>query len=585
MTQSPTIETPAAADADRWGPQILEGGRVRFRLWAPDLERLKLEVDGRADVEMVRAADGWFAAEAEAGQGTRYRFRISSDLAVPDPASRAQAGGVHGWSVVTAPGAYSWRNTGWRGRPWHEAVVYELHAGLLGGFDGVARRLAGLKALGITAVQLMPVADFSGSRNWGYDGVLPYAPAEAYGAPEALKALVDAAHGLGLMVFLDVVYNHFGPDGNYLGAYASDFFDAETHTPWGAAVAVHRPPVARFFIDNALMWLDEFRLDGLRFDAVHAIGDDAFLDAMGHDIRAQLGERHIHLILENEANDADRLAGPYDAQWNDDFHNAMHVLLTGETLSYYADFAEMPAEKLARSLREGFIYQGEASANHGGKPRGKPSAHLPPTAFVNFLQNHDQVGNRAMGERLSVLVDATRLRAAAALMLLAPGVPMLFMGEETGSRTPFLFFTDFHDELADAVREGRRREFAKFPAFSDPARRETIPDPNAVATFETSRPEPGPEAAVWRDFYAQLIALRHARIVPHLPGAQALGSAVLGEAAVRAQWWLGDGSTLTLLVNLGSQEVDDVGEDAGEIVFRDGDAARGAGLTAWLASA
>ena len=324
----------------RWGPELLASDRARFRLWAPDPNGLSVEVAGARPVAMTSVGDGWWEAETAAKAGSRYRFVLPDGMAVPDPASRGQAGGPHGWSVVHDPAAYRWKTQDWRGRPWTEAVIQEVHAGILGGFAGVAEILPALADIGITAIELMPVAAFTGSRNWGYDGVLPYAPAEAYGAPDDLKALVDRAHGLGLMVLLDVVYNHFGPDGNYIGSYAADFFHPERETPWGGAVAVDRDPVRRFFIDNARMWIEEFRLDGLRFDAVHAIEDDAFLDAMAAEIRKGAGaDRHVHLVLENEHNDPDRLRpGRYDAQWNDDFHNVLHVLLTGETDSYYFAF-------------------------------------------------------------------------------------------------------------------------------------------------------------------------------------------------------------------------------------------------------
>lgn len=540
-----------------WGATPVAADRTRFRLWAPDRPEVTLEIDGGHAVAMTRDEDGWFSAEASVGAGARYRFRLDADLAVPDPAARAQAGGVHGWSVVVDPDAYRWTTSDWVGRPWEEAVIEEVHAGVLGGFAGVAERLPALADLGVTAIELMPVNAFGGTRNWGYDGVLPYAPAEAYGSPEELKALVDRAHALGLMVFLDVVYNHFGPDGNYLGAYAGGFFHTDVHTPWGGAVAVDAEPVHRFFVDNARMWLEEYRIDGLRFDAVHAIGNPGFLDAMATELREAVGpDRHVHLVLENEENDAARLgAGRFDAQWNDDFHNVLHVLLTGESSAYYQDFAEKPAERLARCLAEGFIYQGEGSPNHDGKPRGSKSGHLPPTAFVSFLQNHDQVGNRAMGERLTQLADVDKLRAATALLLLGPQIPLLFMGDSEGSRAPFLFFTDFHDELADAVREGRRKEFAKFEAFADPEARARIPDPNARSTFDQSHPEPGPDAAEWRALYGELLALRHANIVPRLKGTKSLGAEAIGEAAAVARWRMGDGATLTIALNLGDTPV------------------------------
>ena len=560
-----------------WRPELREGAGTRFRLWAPDRETVTLEIDGAPSVTMDRNGEGWFTAIAPASPGTRYRFRLDKDLAVPDPASRLQSGGVHGWSVVVDP-FFTWSATEWRGRPWEETVLLEVHAGTLGGFEGIRQKLPAIAASGITAIELMPVNAFGGTRNWGYDGVLPYAVAEPYGSPAELKTLVDAAHGLGLSVFLDVVYNHFGPDGNYLNAYASAFFHEEVGTPWGGAVAVDADPVHRFFVDNALMWLRDYRIDGLRFDAVHAIENDDFLDRMAGEIRAALPERHVHLVLENEKNDTDRLrAGCYDAQWNDDFHNVLHVLLTGETSAYYGDFADRPAERLARCLKEGFIYQGEGSPNHDGRPRGKPSGNLPSTAFVAFLQNHDQVGNRAMGERLIRLTDKDRLRAATALLLLGPQIPLLFMGEDEGSESPFLFFTDFHDELADAVREGRRREFAKFDAFADEQARQRIPDPNAHGTFEASIPKPGPQAGAWRALYQELLALRQVHIIPRLKGTVGLAADVTGPARVKARWRMADGAMLTIVIDLGDAP-EPITQDEGQVIHREGNR-----FAAWIA--
>jgi len=557
----------------RWGAQLLSDGKTRFALWAPNARSMDLVIREGLLIEMEEGDAGWFSASADAPPGTNYRFRLPDGLEVPDPASRAQDGGVHGWSVVRCSDDYTWRNTDWRGRPWEEAMIYECHAGVLGGFTGLAERLPELADLGITAIELMPIAAFSGTRNWGYDGVLPYAPAEAYGSPAELKALVDRAHDLGLSMLLDVVYNHFGPEGNYLGSYASDFFH-DAHTPWGQAVSVAREPVARFFIDNALMWLNEYRFDGLRFDAVHAIDDNAFLDRMGREIREATAGRHVHLVLENEANDPDRLEGPYDSQWNDDFHNAAHVVLTGETASYYEAFADEPTAHLSRTLAEGFCYQGEEI--RPGHTRGAPSGHLPSTAFVNFLQNHDQVGNRALGERLLLLADERAVRAATVLLFLSPAIPMIFMGDENGSRAPFLFFTDFNDELADAVREGRRREFAAFPAFADPEQREKIPDPNDPATFAASFPEPGPDAAEWRELYRRLLKIRAEQLVPHLEGSASTGARVLGKNAVSVAWRLGNGAIWRAFVNLGEGHIDAFGP-AGHLVFETGDPASGPG--------
>lgn len=577
----------SANRAPQWGARILSSGRARFSLWAPDRNHVLLELDGCPAESMVREGDGgWFSLEAQAQPGARYRFCLADDLAVPDPASRAQDEDVHGWSLLVDPQSYCWREPDWQGRPWHEAVIYETHAGLAGGFAGLAEQLPVLAEAGITALEIMPVAAFSGSRNWGYDGVLPYAPAMAYGRPDDLKALIDAAHEHGLIVLLDVVYNHFGPDGNYLPTYCSRFFDEHRHTPWGPAVDFSREEVARFFIDNARMWIEEYRFDGLRFDAVHAIGDTEFLDRMAGEIRAGVPDRHVHLILENENNDAGRLEnGRFDAQWNDDFHNVMHVLLTGEVDSYYQDFADHPADRLARCLEQGFIYQGEGSPNHDGRLRGTPSGHLLPTSFVSFLQNHDQVGNRAMGERLAELTATARLKAATALLLLSPQIPLLFMGDAEGSHTPFFFFTDFHDQLADIVREGRRQEFAGQPGFADPERRAAIPDPNARETFERSRPQAGPDACDWHIFYCELLALRHAHIVPQLPHATSTGARAVGPKAVIARWRMGQGQELCLALNLGDEPVDPGGPQ-GETFFLIGDYQHNmlgpASLAAWL---
>ena len=369
---------------------------------------------------MAPRGEGWFElVTGEARPGSRYLFELPDGLRVPDPASHRQAEDVHGASIVVDPAAYAWRHADWKGRPWHEAVIYELHVGSFspeGDFAGVARRLPGLAELGITAVELMPIADFPGGWNWGYDGVLPYAPDSRYGTPEDLKALIDTAHGLGLMIFLDVVYNHFGPEGNYLHRYAPQTFTDRHHTPWGSAIDFSRPPVREYFADNAAYWIEEFRFDGLRLDAVHAIIDDRsphMLEMIAARARAAAGpDREVHLILENEHNTASLLDGGlgtrpdrFEAQWNDDFHHAAHVLLTGESAAYYADYAERPVALLGRSLAEGFVYQGEVSA-YRGRPRGEPSAHLPPTAFVNFLQNHDQIGNRGFGDRLTQLSDS-----------------------------------------------------------------------------------------------------------------------------------------------------------------------------------
>lgn len=563
-----------------WGPRRVDAECWRFRLWAPALDRLSLLIEGRAPLAMECMDEGWYAIEAPAVPGTRYRFVLPDGLEVPDPASRAQSGGVHGWSVITEPARTE--HSGWAGRPWEDAVIMEVHAGTLGGFAGIEAGLERWAKLGITAIELMPIAAFAGARGWGYDGVLPFAPLESYGTPAELSHLLERAHELGLMVLLDVVYNHFGPDGNYIGLYAPQFFDATVETPWGGAVAVEQQPVAEFFVENARMWIEDYGFDGLRLDAVHAIRNPGFLDALAKRVREGVGpERHVHLVLENEENDAARLVpGVYDAQWNDDFHNTMHVLLTGERESYYADFCEAPTERLARCLAEGFVYQGEPSPNHAGKPRGSPSGHLPPSAFVSFLQNHDQIGNRALGDRLTTLVAPGRLRAAMALLLLSPQIPLLFMGEETGSESPFLFFTDFDNELADAVREGRRREFAGFAAFADAASRSRIPDPNAIETFAASKPAPGPDAEAWEELVRHLLALRFEHLVPRLAGTRSLGAEVLGPGAVKARWQLGDGGVLMIVANFGEQPAA-FAEQSEDPIFVSGTPGEPASIAIW----
>jgi maltooligosyltrehalose trehalohydrolase len=540
------------------GATLIAPNRTRFQFWAPDVKTIGLEVDGHSPLLMQAEGDGWHRLEVDCGTGTRYRYRISPDLAVPDPAARAQADDVHGPSIVIDPASYAWRSTEWRGRPWREAIFYELHPGALGGFRGVAEHLPRLKALGITAIELMPIADFFGAHNWGYDGVLPFAPDTAYGTPDDLKALIDRAHELGLMVFQDVVYNHFGPEGNYLHAYASSFFCADIHTPWGAAIDFKNPVVRRFFIENALYWLEEYRFDGLRLDAVHAIPDRDWLLELAETVKKTIIDRHVHLVLENDNNDAALLESAFTAQWNDDAHHAAHVLITGETGGYYSDYAENPAAALARCLEQGFAFQGEASAYRDGARRGSPSVHLSPLNFVFFLQNHDQIGNRALGDRLAAIADPDSLKVGISLLLLAPQIPLLFMGEELGIRDPFLYFTNYTGDLAAAVKTGRRKEFGKFPEFATEEAQRRIPDPNQPETFEKSRPSFDAKddwARGWLDHHRRLLALRRDVIIPRLDGVRADGAQALTPRALQARWILGDGSALTLAANFGPEPI------------------------------
>jgi len=517
-----------------FGASVQDDGRVDFRLWAPGATRVDLCLDEHsveAILPMTREADGWFSlAPEQAAPGNHYRYRIDGGLRVPDPASRFQPEDVHGPSQVVDPRSWRWTDLDWRGRPWEETVIYELHVGTFsaeGSFAAVMERLNYLADLGVTAIELMPIADFPGVRNWGYDGVLPFAPDSSYGRPEDLKALIQAAHGKGLMVFLDVVYNHFGPDGNYLHLYAPQFFTEHHQTPWGAAVNFDGPgseTVRRFFIHNAIYWLEEFHFDGLRLDAVDTIIDDScpdILEELATAVHQRPGRaRHVHLVLENDNNSVrylsrDESGRPqhYTAQWNDDIHHAAHNLLTGESDGCYADYDDRPVWYLGRCLAQGFGYQGEPSVYRDGAARGTPSKTLPSTAFVSFVQNHDQAGNRPFGERIGSLSDPQHLRAVVSLLLLAPAPPLLFMGEEFAARQPFCFFCDFGPELAAAVSAGRRRGFARFKGFADLIGVASLPEPNDPATFHQSKLEwdglsDAPHVD-WLRFYRDLLKLRH----------------------------------------------------------------------------
>ncbi|WP_448206339.1 malto-oligosyltrehalose trehalohydrolase [Azospirillum sp. sgz302134] len=595
----------ARAHAMPFGAQVLPDGSVRFALWAPSAEHVTLRLeDTQGILPMGRRGDGWFEwTTAQAQPGTRYLFELENGAKVPDPASRHQPEDVHGPSEVIDPTTFRWTDEGWAGRPWHETVLYELHVGTFtpdGTFRAAIDRLDYLVELGVTAIELMPVADFPGNRNWGYDGVLPFAPDAAYGRPEDLKALIDAAHAKGLMVFLDVVYNHFGPEGNYLNAYAGAFFTDRHKTPWGDAINVDGPrnaTVRDYFIHNTLYWIEEFHMDGLRFDAVHAIIDDSdrlFLQELAERVHDLVrGKRLVHLVLENDENEAHLLdrhpeGDPrwHTAQWNDDLHHCLHSMASGEASGYYADYAG-DAVKLARALAEGFAFQGHASSYRGGGARGEPSAHLPTTAFVNFIQNHDQIGNRAFGDRITRVAKPKAVRAAAALTLLGPGIPMLFMGEEWASDQPFPFFCDFGDELAEAVRNGRREEFAKFPEFHDPAVRDRIPDPTGMATYLSAkldwenRDKPG--HAEWLDWYRRILALRRTEIAPRLEGAPggAATHEVIGGRGVRVCWRLGDGSRLHLRANLSDTHVPGMSDPPGRVLWTEGEGIRDGALGAW----
>jgi maltooligosyltrehalose trehalohydrolase len=501
----------------------------RFEVWAPAATRVEVEVGGaRVPMEPVGDRRGWHAAEvADAGPGVAYAFVLDGGEPLPDPRSPSQPDGVFGPSVVVDHDAFPWTDQGWRGMHLPAAVVYELHVGTFtpeGTFEAVIDKLDHLVDLGVTAVELLPVNEFSGTRGWGYDGVDLYAPHHHYGGPEGLKLLVDACHHRGLGVILDVVYNHLGPTGNHLAQFGPYFTD-RYGTPWGDAVNLDGPgsdEVRAFFIDNACMWLRDHHFDALRIDAVHALIDTSATHllediAVAVERLATEVERPLFVIAESDLNDPRvvrrREVGGYgmDAQWSDDFHHALHAVLTGERSGYYADFGTVG--HLATALRQAFVYTGEHSA-HRGRRHGRLDPLLPGHRFLGYLQNHDQVGNRATGERTSMLVSPGRLKVAAALVLTAPFVPLLFQGEEWGASTPFLYFTDHEDpDLGRAVSEGRRSEFSAFGW-----KPEDVPDPQDPATFERSKldwSEVGEaQHADLLDWHRRLIALR--RSVPGL---------------------------------------------------------------------
>jgi maltooligosyltrehalose trehalohydrolase len=544
----------------------LEG--TTFRLWAPAAQRVDVLLEQQRH-PLASCKHGWFEADVPGAKaGTRYKFRIDDEIDVPDPASAFQPDDVFGPSEVIDPANYAWRATDWRGRPWHETVLLEAHVGTFtrdGTYRAMIDRLDHLVETGITALELLPLADFAGLRNWGYDGVLWYAPDSAYGRPEDLKLLVDEAHLRGLMVFLDVVYNHFGPEGNYLGRYAPPFF-TEAQTPWGSAIDYRVPQVRAFAIENALYWLEEYRFDGLRLDAVHAIAELGEIPML-NDLSLAVGQlaaengRHIHLVLENDDNRVSLLdpvqyppCGKYHAQWNDDYHHAWHVKLTAEKQGYYRDYQRAPLSDIARALGSGFVYQGEASEHRGGQLRGEASGALPPTAFVNFLQNHDQIGNRAFGDRLENNVKPEAIEAALAITLLAPAIPMLFMGEEWGSKVPFPFFCDFKGGLAEAVRKGRRDEYAwVYATYGD-----DVPDPLSEATFHSAILDWESLNGSGRERLAlvrELLAIRRRHITPRLAGARFGEARMADDGTMKANWHLGDDARLLLTANLSDRTI------------------------------
>ena len=585
-------------EESKFGTQLTTTG-VRFRLWAPRAKAVSVKIyEPKQFIEMMPLSRGWFEVEVDGvGPGALYRFVLEDGTEVPDPASRFQPEDVQGPSEVIDPRGYKWHDIGWRGRPWEECIFYELHVGAFtpeGTFRAVIEQLDYLVALGITAIQLMPIADFAGRWNWGYDGAMLFAPDSSYGRPEDLKALVDAVHARGLTIFLDVVYNHYGPKGNYMGVYAPVMTDKHD-TPWGPAVNFDDEGsrmIRDFVFANARHWLNEYRFDGLRFDALHAIKDDGpkhMLETLAEQIRASTDGRHIHLVAENSKNQtgwlvrlSDGTPRLYTAQWSDDIHHLLHWATTGEDFWYYADYAGR-IDLLARALAEGCAWQGEFR-EHENQLWGEPSAHLPPTAFVSFIQNHDHIGNRPFGERIGQLTSEQAARTMAAIMLLSPQVPLLFMGEEVGTKQPFLYFSDVGQELADDIRQSRKDEMKRIPGLMEKG---DPPDPMAEETFRSCKLDL--HLAIEGDnrftaLYRQLISIRKEHIVPRLAGiAGRAGSyEVVGSRAFKVSWKLGDGSELSLLANLGPEPLEGIGVSAQDRLWLEG-FATGETLDPWSA--
>ena len=556
------------------GAQPADGG-IYFRVWAANARHVEVVLyDDEYEsglVPLEPQGNGYFASFVpHIAPDTRYMFRIDGGAPRPDPASRYQPDGVHGASQAVDPGAFVWADANWRGRPLDDLVIYEVHIGTAtdaGTFAALIERLPDLQALGVTAIEIMPVADFPGERNWGYDGVNLFAPARTYGGPDSLRALVDAAHAHGLAVLLDVVYNHLGPDGNYLREFSRDYFTTRHSTPWGDALNLDGPnsaPVRAFFIANACHWAHEYHADGLRFDATHALQDTStvhILAELAETLRATLPpNRHFVLIAEDDRNEPQLLlprtegGANIDAVWADDFHHQLRVALTGEREGYYTDYSGN-TEDLAKTLRQGWFYTGQLSA-YAGRTRGSLPDRLVPGQFVHCVQNHDQIGNRALGDRLNHLIGLDAYRAASALLLLGPYTPLLFMGQEWAASAPFQYFTDHQEELGRLVTEGRRAEFARFTAFAG----SEVPDPQARETFLRSKLDWGerataPHAGVLA-LYHDALALRHSQPALRARDRAGIAAEPLGADAIALRrGGPAPTDTLLLVVNLRGETV------------------------------
>ena len=580
-----------------FGAAYTEGQGTRFRLFAPAVSEVRLAIEGREPLAMQTDGGGWYEQTVDdAGPGTRYRYVLPDGMEVPDPASRFQPEDVAGPSEVIDPAAYPWTKSEWRGRPWADAVLYELHVGAFtpeGTFEAAAGKLDALAALGVTAIELMAIADFAGTRGWGYDAVLLYAPDSAYGRPEALKAFVEAAHERGLMVILDVVYNHFGPEGNYLPVYFPQIFSKDHQTSWGPALNFDGEcsgEVREFILQNALFWLEEYDMDGLRLDAAHAMIDNGpkhVLDELAERVHAFAGGRPLHLIREDENNIARELAREgdgclrcYTAQWNHDIDHLLGAGFMGGFNDRKAD-DKGETERLGKALAEGFVIAAEENGN-----AYEAGCHVPPNAFISFLQSHDLVGNRIFGERVSRLLEPKVVRALATVALLLPQAPMLFMGEEWGASAPFPYFCDFHGDLGEAVQKGRCEQIGKLRGVS----REDLknaPNCQAEATFRSAQlnwgeREEGQHAA-FLELYTGLLRVRRERVVALLQGLSGRCGThyVLGPGGLKVDWTLAGGAKLHLAANLWHEARTGFGEVRGEAIWVEGEGPATDAMGAW----
>ena len=569
---SPARRLPVGAEA--------QPGGMHFRVWAPKRRRVEVVVEGggaRSAFGLSEEGGGYFSGAVEgAGAGTLYRFRLDGDDGhlYPDPASRFQPDGPHGPSQVVDPSRFEWTDREWRGRPLAGQVIYEMHVGTFtreGTLAAAARELPALADLGVTVVEMMPVADFPGRFGWGYDGVNLFAPTRLYGTPDDLRRFVDESHRLGLAVILDVVYNHFGPDGNYLGQFSDDYTTSRYPNEWGDAInfdGENSAPVREYFVGNAGYWVDEFHFDGLRIDATQQIFDSSpthVLIEIGRRVREAARGRDTILVSENEPQQADLVRpverGGYglDGLWNDDFHHSAVVALTGHNEAYYTDHRGAPQEFVS-AMKYGFLYQGQRYRWQGDR-RGAPALDLAPEAFVNFIENHDQVANTARGERLHRHASPGRLRAATALLLLGPATPMLFQGQEFASSSPFLFFADHEPGLAAQVAAGRADFLSQFPSLHTPEALSALTKPHAAETFERCRLDQrereaarGAEPCFHREVYElhrDLLRLRREDPVFSRPRRGGLDGAVLGPDAFALRFFAEDGQDRLLLVNFG----------------------------------